>query len=345
MSKPLVSICIPNYNNSKYLALSIESALEQTYKNREIILVDDCSTDNSFEIAKKYEDKIKIFKNIKNLGQPLNTNKSVENSKGKYTVILHSDDILLPNFIETLIPILENHNNVGLAVGERMTTDETGRVKEIAPFYNTNCIIPGEKQAKIFMLTSFLPCQVLFRREIFDQVGCVDKHHIVNLDGLLWFKFALISDVGYIQSPVAIYRTHNENTTSQYNQSIDHMLEYYRTLSKMFTLAKDKPYLARFFDEAIKRVGALTLRYSHSIIRSSNFDLAKRYLTLALVFDPDLEQNHTYKTLKSCFESVDEDPLQLYKKLYDTVTPEIRTFSYDPPEGFIPLKGDFTKEI
>ncbi len=254
-------------------------------------------------------------------------------------VILHSDDYLLPSFAEKLVPILESHPNVGMAVGERMETDETGILRKITPFYNINCIIPGEKQAKVFMMSSFLPCQVLLRCETFEEVGGVDERYIVNLDGLLWFKCSLVSDVGYITNQVAVYRKHNENTTAQYNQSIGHMMEYYCTLSEMFKLAKDRPYLVKYFEAAVKRIGYLALRYSHSIFRAGNFELVKRYMALATVFDPDLVNNQTYQTLKYCAESKTVDPLVLYQKLIDTMSPEVRTLSYDPPEGIVPYKG------
>lgn len=343
MSNHLVSICIPNYNNAAYLDACIQSALDQTYPDTEVILVDDCSTDNSIQVAKQYEGKIRILQNSANVGQPQNTNKAVEHSNGEYVVILHSDDSLLPHFAETLVPILESHPNVGMAVGERMETDETGIPRDIAPLYNTNCIIPGERQAKVFLLTSFLPCQVLLRREIFETIGGVDERYIINLDGLLWFKCALICDVGYIQNPVSVYRRHGENTTTQYIHSIDLIVEHYRTLSEMFKLARGRPYLEQFFDTATKRVGELALRYSHSIFRSGDFDLVKRYLSLALVYDPDLAGNHTYRTLKYCAESDAGDRSLLYQKLIGTMTPEVRQFSFDPPDGFVPLKMEIDR--
>ncbi len=337
MKEPLVSICIPNYNYGKYLNACVQSALGQTYENKEVILVDDSSTDNSLEIAERYRSDIHIFRNPTNLGQPQSTNKAVQCSSGKYLVILHSDDLLLPHFIEKMVQLLEAHPNVGLAVGERMETDEAGIPTKVAPFYNTNCIIPGEKQAKVFMMTSFLPCQVLVRRKTFEKAGGVNNRYIVNLDGLLWFKCSLINDVGYIQEPVCVYRTHDENTTSQYNRSIVHMMEYYCTLSEMFRLSKDRPYLNQFFNAAIRRVGELTLRYCHGVFRSKNFTLAKQYLSLALAFDPGLEHNHNYQALRYCATSVHEDPFILYERLVDTITPEKRTFSYDPPDGSFPI--------
>ncbi|MGA7829252.1 MAG: glycosyltransferase [Geobacteraceae bacterium] len=334
MTEPLISICIPNFNNGKYLDVCIRSALKQTYPNIEVIFVDDCSDDESMEVARKYADRIRIFRNESNMGQPRNTNRCIDLSRGKYLVILHSDDQLLPHFAEKLVRILESHPEAGIAVGERMETDETGIPSEIAPFYTSDCIIPGEKQAKVFMLSSFLPCQVLIRRETLEKAGPVDERHIVNLDGLLWFKCALAGDVGYTREPVAIYRIHGESTTAHYNRTINHMIEYYCTLSEMFRLAKGRPYLEQFFDVAVKRVAQLSLRYSHAVLKERNFDLVSRYLALATVFDPSITDNHTYKTLKYCVDSDDADPLELYGKLVDTMTSGPRNFSYEPPDGF-----------
>lgn len=334
MNKPLVSICIPNFNNGKYLDACISSALNQTYPDTEVILVDDCSSDDSMEVAEKYSARIRIERNEVNIGQPRNTNRCIELSNGKYLVILHSDDQLLPHFAEQLVPILEAYPEAGIAVGERMETDEAGAVREIAPFYSTDCIIPGEKQAKVFMLSSFLPCQVLVRRETLAKTGPVDERHIVNLDGLLWFKCALAGDVGYTRKAVSIYRIHGESTTSHYNRTINHMIEYYCTLSEMFKLAKGRSYLEQYFDTAVKRVAQLTLRYSHAVMRERNFDLVSRYLSLAKVFDPSIGDNHTYKTLAYCVDAGGTDPLELYDKLSDTMAAGPRDFSYEPPDGF-----------
>lgn len=337
MIKPLISICIPNYNNAKYLNVCIQSALNQVYRNTEIIFVDDCSSDRSLDIAQKYSKKIKIYVNSSNIGQPKNTNKCVKLSKGKYLVILHSDDLLLPDFTAKLIPLLEQNPNAGMAVGERMITNKTNRSHKIASFYNMNCIIPGIKQAKVFLMTSFLPCQVLFRREIFDKIGGVDERHIVNLDGLLWFKCALVSDIAYIQDPVCIYRIHKDQTTAQYNRTINHMVDYYATLREMFKLAKNIPYLKRFFYKAVKRVGELTVRYCHDVMKNRNYDLAKRYLALATVFDPEIVKQKQYKIIKKSLKSKREDPLVMYNKLRGFIGFNKRKISYNPPLGSIKI--------
>ncbi len=337
MINPLVSVCVPNYNNAKYLDACLQSALDQTYDNNEVIFLDDGSTDNSISIAQKYENRVRIFRNDMNCGQPMSTNRCLEYARGEYIVILHSDDMLLPHFAEKLVSILNQYPQVGMAVGERLETDETGMVRNITPFYNIDCVIPGERQAKVFLFMSFLPCQVLFRREMFNKVGGIDLRHIVNLDGLMWFKCALEADVAYIREPVGIYRVHGESTTAYYNRSIDHMLEYYATLSEMFRLGRARPYLEQFFESAVKRVGQLTLRYCHGVFRDGNYDLALRFLTLAKVFDPEIDRTHAWRTMKYCAEATEQNPGKLYSQLLETMTPEVRSHSYDPPDGYLPL--------
>ena len=332
--KPKISICIPNYNNEKYLDDCIKSALNQEFEDIEIIVVDDKSTDNSLDVIQKYSDFIKIYHNEENLGQPKNTNKIISLAKGEFIVILHSDDQLLPNFCSTLLPIIENYSNVAMAVGERIETNEINEIERITPFYSVDCIIEGEKQAKVFMMMSFLPCQVLFRKDAFIKSGGVNERHIVNLDGLLWFQISLQGDVAYTRKEVSIYRIHQENTTSMYNKSLNHMLEYYITLSEMFKLAKGKPYLENNFGNAEKRVAVLTLRYLKEVLKNKNYKLAKQYLLLAVVFDMDIINNKEYQELSSILnEKTDTD---IEKRVLEYQKKQIkRTHSYEPPEGSI----------
>lgn len=333
MTRPLVSVCVPNHNNGRYLDACLASALAQTWPDVEVVLVDDASTDDSLGVAAHFGDRIRVYRNDANQGQPATTNRCVELARGEYVVILHSDDQLLPDFAARLAPLLELDPRIGIAVGERHETDESGVPRAITPFYNTDCVIPGERQAKVFMFMSFLPCQVLARRSVLLGVGGADPRHIVNLDGLLWFKCALAGDVAYIREPVGIYRVHAESTTAHYNRRIDHMIEYYATLSEMFRLAKGRPYLEGYFDAAVKRVAQLTLRYCHGVFREGNYALARRFLALATVFDSDIAASHAWRTMHYCAESTERDPGELYRALLETMLPEARSYSYDPPEG------------
>ncbi|MGE0756859.1 MAG: glycosyltransferase family 2 protein [Pirellulaceae bacterium] len=336
MHRPRVSICIPSYNNATYLGECIESALRQTYASREVIVSDDASTDLSLEVASRFGDRVRLFAQHKNRGQPRNTMHCIERAQGEYILILHSDDALLPNCLQRLVPLLDAHGHVGLAAGERFERDEAGPYQAIAPFYDGDYLIPGERQAKVFMLAAMVPCQVLVRKSVLLAAGGIDERHIVNLDGLLWFRCALQADVAYVQTPVCVYRRHANSTTSQCNRTVRHMMDYHATLMEMFRLAADRPYLRQYFDIAEKRVGELTVRYCRQVLQERDFSLARRFLALAQVFDPGVVERPDFQLLQCCLASTDGDPLTLYKRLA-TNEESKRRHSYEPPEGSRPL--------
>lgn len=110
MGKELVSILIPVYNREHIVKETIQSAIQQTYENTEIIIVDNCSTDNTWEVLKEMADqypKVKIFLNEENLGPVKNWNRCLEEAQGKYGKILFSDDLISQNFIETCLNVLD----------------------------------------------------------------------------------------------------------------------------------------------------------------------------------------------------------------------------------------------
>ena len=93
--KNLVSIIMPSYNTANYISESINSVMNQTYKNWELIIVDDCSTDNTDEIVKKFlkDKRIRYFKNNKNSGAAISRNKALREAKGRWIAFLDSDDL------------------------------------------------------------------------------------------------------------------------------------------------------------------------------------------------------------------------------------------------------------
>lgn len=125
---PLVSVITPVYNAEKYIALTIESILQQTYKNLEIIIVDDCSQDHSAEIIKSYaqvDKRINFIASVNNSGGPARPrNIGLKAAKGKYIAFLDSDDLWLPNKIEEQIKFLEENPQYALIDSRAYTINE-----------------------------------------------------------------------------------------------------------------------------------------------------------------------------------------------------------------------------
>ncbi len=119
MNGPLVSVIITAYNREKYIAEAIESVLASTYDNFELIIVDDCSTDGTVEIAKKYVDRderVKLFINNKNLGDYQNRNKAAGYAKGKYIKYCDSDDKLFDWTLDYCVEMMEKYPDAGMGI-------------------------------------------------------------------------------------------------------------------------------------------------------------------------------------------------------------------------------------
>ena len=111
MKEELVSIIMPSYNTGKFIQETIDSVINQTYDNWELIIVDDCSSDNTDEIVKSIkDDRIFYLKNKKNSGAAVSRNKALKMAKGKWIAFLDSDDLWKKDKLEKQIKFMKNNN-------------------------------------------------------------------------------------------------------------------------------------------------------------------------------------------------------------------------------------------
>ena len=130
MSAPKISVIMPTYNSESFLRESIDSILNQTFKDFELIVIDDCSTDSSLKIIKEYkrkDNRIFFLKNDKNLGHNKTRNKGLKIAKGKYIAILDSDDISLEKRLEIQYAYLEKNPHIFLVGSSAIYIDENGK--------------------------------------------------------------------------------------------------------------------------------------------------------------------------------------------------------------------------
>jgi glycosyltransferase involved in cell wall biosynthesis len=121
-SPPLVSVLTTCYNRQHYIAEAIESVLASTFENFELIIVDDCSTDSTVEIARSYEvrdSRVKVYVNKKNLGDYPNRNSAASYANGKYIKYLDSDDVMRKDCLEVMVLQMELHQNCAFGVSSR----------------------------------------------------------------------------------------------------------------------------------------------------------------------------------------------------------------------------------
>ena len=159
----LVSIIMPSYNSSKFIAASIESVIAQTYKNWELLITDDCSKDNTIEIVQQYVDKderIKLFCLQENSGAGVARNNSIKQAKGRFIAFLDSDDRWKPNKLEVQIPFM-SENGYELSYSSYMTCNENGETNGIVVCRKKETFSSIKRDDKIGFLTLIYDVKIL----------------------------------------------------------------------------------------------------------------------------------------------------------------------------------------
>lgn len=338
--QPLVSICIPNYNYENYINEAVDSALGQTYKNTEIIIADNCSTDGSMAALSKYGDKIKIYQNNENVGIADNHNIAANYANGDYFCLLSSDDILNSKFIEKTVKLMLKFENsdydIGMVMAEKNIVDERGIVTEFAPFYASDFVCKGESHAKVSMMGNPTPPSFcLVKKSAFAMTKGFQKIYGTAHDWGFMFDMNMVSDVGYISEKLGLYRVHNGISTSSVND--------FRYICNIHTLkldiaerAKESEYLCQFIDESIKKTSGQAIKWGRECLKNGNFEAARKYVSLAALFDEKMTENLVCKAILKALES--NDPIQSIKDMEkDVLTIKPRTEPYAYPKDALVL--------
>jgi glycosyltransferase involved in cell wall biosynthesis len=237
--KPLVSILIPMYNSEKYISETLESCLIQVYKNIEIIIVDDQSTDTSYKICQKYAEQydcIKLYKQ-KNSGAPSARNLAFKKSKGDYIQYLDADDLLSFDKIENQINLLKGKCEMTIAYSNfNMFTK-----KPLVPILNKSPILESFNNSIDFynhlIITGWLQTSCwLISRGIINLVGEWREDLSRNQDGDFFGRVLLNSKKGiYSKQGGVYYRIDNPNSITSQNKGV----RFYESYLKSFYNSAD----------------------------------------------------------------------------------------------------------
>lgn len=220
MNIPKVSICIPVYNSAAYLTAAVESALAQCYGSFEILIVDDCSTDGSSEIAAGFAERsslVRYIVNSTNLGMVPNWNRCLELARGQYIKYLFSDDLLSsPHSIERLAEILDQHQEVSLACSFRSIIDHNGTAMKELGFTPTGLPVSGLLAISNCLTSAWNfigePSSVMFRREQAMRGFHTGYCQMVDLE--MWFHLLLQGNIWCEREPLASFRRHPDQQTA-----------------------------------------------------------------------------------------------------------------------------------
>lgn len=233
---PKVSICVPAYNAAIYLPTTLQSILNQTFQNFEVIIADDCSTDNTQQIIQNFPDKrIRYFKNEKNLGWVANMNRCLKEAQGPYICILNADDGWRESFLKTMISVLDQNPKVGLIFSAYHIIDASGKELKLVEPYSQNRFFKGKDFFAADVLQNIVGSPtVMVRQECYRTAGLYDPQFLYMADWETWLRIALQYDVAYIAKPLAFWRLHPINLSSGLELGNRHFCEEWKILQKIF---------------------------------------------------------------------------------------------------------------
>ena len=221
IKKGMVTIIVSSYNHSRFLRKRIDSFLNQTYLDIEIIVIDDCSTENNIEILERYSTnpKFKLFERKLNAGVFAVNNQGFEMGSGEFIIFANCDDNCNPIMVDSLVKALNSNPNAGLAFCRSLMVNEFDEVigddyliRERAFRYHCrdDAFIKGDLMYKFLMHSCVIPnmSAALIRRSCIDEIGLFRTHFKACGDWDLFFRIAENYDFYYISNPLNFFRQH-----------------------------------------------------------------------------------------------------------------------------------------
>ena len=236
--KPIVSVCIPTYNGDKYLKECLDSVLAQTFTDFEVLIVDDCSSDETVKIAKEYADRdgrIRLIVNEQNLGLVGNWNRCIELAQGEWIKFVFQDDLIEPTCLERMLAA-SNPNSFLICCRRNFLFEadvqETTRksYEKFVTYLSLEGLFSGATEissqdyceaALDCIGVNFVgePTSVMLRRRVFSTFGLFNPHLIQICDFEFWMRIASHTGLNYVPETLSTFRVHGESTSAANTKS------------------------------------------------------------------------------------------------------------------------------
>lgn len=248
MTQRKVSIVLPVYNGASNLCYAIDSIINQTYCNIEIIAVNDCSTDGTPEILKKYAEKdsrIVIINNPSNMKLPRSLNIGFENATGDYFTWTSDDNIYKKDAIQKMVEYLQFDKNVDMVYANYTQIDGEGAVIGTVELPDIKMLPFGNVVGACF----------LYKREIARLVGSYDADAFLAEDYDYWIRAWKVGNIVHLNEYLYLYRRHAGSLTSTKHDMIQ--MQTYKVLEKhflfLYSMLNSEEDIVRFFDHILSR--------------------------------------------------------------------------------------------
>jgi glycosyltransferase involved in cell wall biosynthesis len=283
MNSPLVSVLIPTYNKADFIKEAIESVLAQTYENFELIIVDDCSSDNTADIVKEFLDdnRVKFFQNERNLGIGGNWNKTLSYAKGKYIKYLMADDKFEPYLLEKYVKIMEAHKQVSMVTSYRGIF---GDVSSVIKQPETGLVDSKRAIELTLKHGNWIgePTTVMFRKDNL-WVGTFKTEFKFLLDIDMWIRQLVCGPLYVIPEVLTWFRQYGGQTTKIVKKTFEDIFEEYLLFELVFHSGK-RFFIDQIFDaEKLKKKRFMkNYKFIPKMVKEGRYDLVLKSFRIAI---------------------------------------------------------------
>ncbi len=272
-TQPLVTVAVFTYNQRRWIGETIDSVLRQGLDDLELIVIDDCSTDDTLAVARRHagdDPRVTLIRNTENLGQIGNANKAWRAGDGRYRVILGGDDFLYPGHLRRLIAVLEENPRCALAYSPCYWVNERGRVMRVAehPGHKPQSYAGGRNEVADLLLHDnyITPSAAMFRRESIAPLGDFDPGIITATDWDMFLRIALHhADFAFVATPGVAYRLHDKQVTRRFDDSLEPLIGHIQVIEKVLRDKRGDRLLAGHGDGILHRLENRAMLYVHGL--------------------------------------------------------------------------------
>lgn len=294
---PLISIALSTYNGSDYLRKQLDSLVNQTYPNIEIIVVDDCSIDNSLDILQEYESKysnISVFVNERNLGVNQTFSKVISLCKGKFIAISDQDDIWLSDKIQASFDSIKNDNVMVYSNSQLIDENDNDLHRRM---FRKKELYSGNDPRALAVYNNIAGHTIMFRSELKQEILPIPRYS--HYDWWISFVAANFGNIAYMNDPYVMHRVHSGSTSGQLSTIQQDSFEAMHRWTKTMLSLKELKYKSFFkeldsilsIDNELKKKARLLyfqIKYQNIIFNNKGFfSKINRARKLSFPYIPD----------------------------------------------------------
>ncbi len=274
---PMVSVIIPTYNRSDYLPKTLDSLIAQSFRDYEVLLVDDGSTDNTEQLVRRRPEPIRYFYQP-NAGPAAARNYGIKEARGEFVAFLDSDDLWEPRFLGNMVGFLRSNPKIDIAFCQFITINDRDEIIE----RNSKKPYSGRIASRLFASTFITTPSIVARRKVIINEGGFNESMLTNEDYDLWLRLALKHEFGLVEEPLCLRRSHpgTQSRNGDPGPSIRkaEMLDnYYRQFGKQAGITPAVAHL---------RLGKVYHSAGKRSLKAGHFRQALRLLHSSLAYRP-----------------------------------------------------------